>query len=151
MARRLTFEHRFRVNAPVERVAAFHSNSASMPAITPPPMVAIIHHAPKYLKSGDTMDFTLWAGPIPIRWVARIEDASPSGFTDRQVRGPFAEWSHRHTFERVDEGTTDVVDRVEAAYKRHPFWGLAGRLMWAGMPLLFAYRGWRTRRLLRKP
>ena len=151
MAERLKFEHRFTVNAPVKKVAAFHNDSASMAAITPPPMVAIIHHAPQNLKSGDRMDFTLWAGPLPIRWVAGIEDVSPAGFTDRQVRGPYETWVHRHAFERVDETTTDVVDRVEASFKRHPFWGLVGRLMWAGMPLLFAYRGWRTRALLRKP
>ncbi len=76
-------------------------------------MVAIIHHAPKSLKSGDRMDFTLWAGPLPIRWVAGIEDVSPAGFTDRQVRGPYETWVHRHVLERVDETTTDVVDRIE--------------------------------------
>lgn len=147
----MKFEHRFRVRAPVEKVAEFHSNSTSMAAITPPPMVAIVHSAPERLKSGDRMDFTLWAGPVPIRWVAAIEDASPAGFTDRQVRGPFASWVHRHSFERVDDRTTDVVDCVEASPKRHLFWGLVGRLMWAGMPILFAFRGRRTRALLEKP
>ena len=28
------------------------------------------------------------------------------------------------------------------------FWGLVGVLMWIGMPALFAYRGWKTRRML---
>ena len=83
------------------------------------------------------MDFTLWAGPVPLRWVACIEDASAAGFTDRQISGPFGSWVHRHGFERVDDATTDVVDRVEATYKRHPFWGLVGRAMWVGMPFLF--------------
>ena len=119
-----------------------------MPAITPPPMIVRVHAAPAVLAEGDTMDFTLWAGPIPVRWIARIEDASPEGFTDRQIRGPFAAWAHRHTFVRVDDRTTDVVDEVEAELKRHLFWGLAGALMWIGMPVLFAYRGWKTRRIL---
>ena len=51
----------------------------------------------------------------------------------------------------VDGRTTDVVDRVEATPKKHLFWGLVGRLMWAGMPILFAFRGRRTRALLEKP
>lgn len=144
----MRYTHTFRVNAPQSAVADFHSRSASMPAITPPPMIVRVHAAPPRLTTGDVMDFTLWAGPIPVRWVARIEDASVEGFTDRQVRGPFAAWAHRHRFVRVDDRTTDVVDEVEAQLKRHPFWGLVGALMWAGMPVLFAFRGRRTKRLL---
>ena len=52
--------------------------------------------------------------PVPLRWVARIEDASESGFTDRQVRGPFARWAHRHTFVRVTDDMTVVDDQIEA-------------------------------------
>lgn len=144
----MRFEHRFRVHAPVEQVTEFHSRAASMPAITPPPMLVRLHAAPAYLRSGDVLDFTLWAGPIPIRWVARIEDASPAGFTDRLVRGPFAAWVHRHSFIPVDAGTTEVVDSVQAAVRRHLWWGPIGWLMWLGMPLLFAFRARRTRRLL---
>lgn len=144
----MKFRHTFRVKAPQAAVADFHSRSASMPAITPPPMIVRVHAAPAQMRSGDQMDFTLWAGPLPLRWIASIEDASAAGFTDRQIRGPFAAWSHRHRFVPVDEQTTDVLDEVQAELKRHPFWWLAGALMWAGMPLLFAYRGWKTRKLL---
>ena len=144
----MRFAHRFRVNAPLAAVAEFHSRSASVPAITPPPMIVRVHVAPEEMTSGDEMDFTLWAGPIPVRWVARIEDASLNGFTDRQLRGPFAAWAHHHSVVRVNDRTTDVVDEVKAELKRHPFWGPAGALMWIGMPGLFAYRGWKTRRIL---
>ncbi len=144
----MKFKHTFRVNAPQAAVAEFHSRSASMGAITPPPMIVRVHRAPERLSHGDVMDFTLWAGPIPVRWIARIEDVSPEGFLDRQVQGPFASWAHRHRFVRVDDGTTDVVDEVEAELRRHPFWWAVGALMWAGMPVLFAYRGWKTRRML---
>lgn len=111
-------------------------------------MIVRVHRAPERLASGDEMHFTLWAGPVPLRWVAAIEDASPVGFTDRQLSGPFAAWQHRHSFLRISDSETDVVDEVEAELSRHLFWRLAGALMWAGMPVLFAYRGWRTRRLL---
>jgi ligand-binding SRPBCC domain-containing protein len=119
-----------------------------MPAITPPPMIVRVHTAPEQLTGGDEMDFTLWAGPIPIRWVARIEEASREGFIDRQLRGPFAAWAHHHRFMRVDDRTPDVVDEVEAELKRHRLWGFAGALMWIGMPALFTYRGWKTRQIL---
>lgn len=146
----MRFEHRFRVNAPLAAVAEFHSRAASMPAITPPPMVVKVHSAPERLGEGDVMDFTLWAEPVPLRWVARIEGASGAGFIDRQVRGPFASWVHRHEFATVDDAATEVIDRVEAELKRHAMWGPIGWLMWSGMPLLFAFRARQTKRLLER-
>ena len=144
----MKYHHRFQIAAPLARVAEFHRRSGSMAAITPPPLIVRVQRAPATLGSGDEMAFTLWAGPLPLRWVARIEEVSPEGFTDRQVQGPFAAWEHRHRFERISAAETAVVDEVTAELKRHLFWGLIGGLMWVGMPLLFAYRGWRTRRLL---
>jgi ligand-binding SRPBCC domain-containing protein len=83
-----------------------------------------------------------------VRWEARVEEVSPTGFLDRQVRGPFEAWAHRHSFVAVDEETTGIVDEVEAQLKWHALWGLVGLAMWLGLPLLFAYRGYKTRRLL---
>ena len=46
------------------------------------------------------------------------------------------------------QGCTEVLDEVEASLKPHGLWGLVGLAKWLGLPLLFAYRGWRTQRLL---
>ena len=94
------------------------------------------------------MDFTLWLGPLPLRWLARIENVSPNGFTDRQLRGPFAGWVHRHTFVSVDEQTTAVIDEITLCLRSHPLWWLVGIGMQNRFPVLFAYRGWKTRRML---
>jgi ligand-binding SRPBCC domain-containing protein len=145
---RMKYRHRFVVDAPLAAVADFHAQSASMGAITPPPIVVRVHNAPARLEEGDEMDFTMWLGPLPVRWLARIEDVSPTGFTDRQLRGPFQRWVHRHTFVPVDEANTAVVDEVDFSLRTHPWWGLIGLGMWLGLPLLFAYRGWKTRRLI---
>ncbi|MEZ4584038.1 MAG: hypothetical protein R3A10_20780 [Caldilineaceae bacterium] len=61
-----------------------------MGAITPPPVIVRVHRAPELLGEGDEMDFTMWLGPLPIRWLARIEQVTPVTFVDRQLRGPFA-------------------------------------------------------------
>ncbi len=122
-----------------------------MGAITPPPIRVQLHRAPPALLSGDDeMDFTLWFGPLPIHWVARIEDVSESGFTDRQLSGPFSKWVHRHSFVRIDDRTTEVIDHITLRLKPHPFWGLIGLGFWLGLPALFAYRAWKTSRLLGK-
>lgn len=146
----MKYHHTFRVRASLTTVSDFHAHSASMGAITPPPVIAQIHHAPERLQDGDEMDFTLWLGPLPLRWTARIENVGYNGFTDRQLCGPFRRWVHRHSFRPLDDSTTQVIDEVEAELSQHPFWALVGLGMWLNMPLLFAYRGWKTKRLLEK-
>jgi ligand-binding SRPBCC domain-containing protein len=121
-----------------------------MAAITPPPIVVRVHAAPPILRSGDRMDFTLWMGPLPLHWIAQFESASNAGFTDRQLRGPFQQWVHCHGFRAIGGDSTEVRDEVNARLRRHVVWGPVGLAMWAGMPLLFAYRGWKTRRLLQE-
>lgn len=144
----MIYRHRFRVSAPLEAVSAFHSRSAAMAAITPPPLIVQIHQAPRVLADGDEMAFSLWLGPLPLSWRARIEEMTPYGFVDRQVQGPMGLWQHRHTFVPIDDNTTEVVDEVELAVRPHPLWGPVGLGMALSLPLLFAYRAWRTRRLV---
>lgn len=146
----MKFRHTFRVRASAQAVADFHSRAAVLRQITPPPAIIRLHSAPARLGEGDEMDFTLWLGPVPVRWVARFEAVGPDGFTDRQVRGPFGEWTHRHTFLNVDGHTTEVVDEIQATLRAHLYHGLVGLGMWLSLPLLFAYRGWRTRHLLER-
>lgn len=144
----MKLEHRFRVRASQERVAHFHASAASLRAITPMPMT--VQQAPPVLGSGSEIRFTLWMGPLPLRWHARVDNASVEGFDDVQLSGPFEAWHHRHNFIRVDEATTEVYDVVEAALPRGLLRRAFAWLMWATMPLLFAYRGWRTRALLQR-
>lgn len=146
----MKYRHRFQVRAPLSAVADFHSQSDSMAAITPPLMPLQMEPAPPRLQAGDQMAFTLWLGPLPVRWRAFIGQVSPTGFSDHQLEGPFRYWVHRHTFVSLDEGTTKVVDEIQAGLRWHPLWGAVGLAMWLGLPLLFAYRGWKTRRLLER-
>ncbi|MBN1372781.1 MAG: hypothetical protein JW987_12645 [Anaerolineaceae bacterium] len=142
------FRHRFQVHAPLSKVAEFHSQSAGMAAITPPPLIVQLHHAPPTLQEGDTMDFSLKLGALGIRWLAQIEGVTSAGFTDRQLRGPFAEWVHQHKFSAVDENTTDVIDEINLRLSRDPIMFFLGLGMRLGLPFLFAFRAWKTRRLL---
>ena len=144
----MRYRHQFRVQAPLAAVAEFHTQSASMGAITPPPIILRVARAPALLRDGDEMAFTMWLGPVPLKWVAHIENVSAGGFSDRQVNGPFQEWTHRHTFAALGQTTTEVRDEVQARLRKHLLWGPLGLAMWLGLPLLFAYRARQTRRLL---
>lgn len=146
----MKYHHQFQVKAPLSEVAAFHEHPTSMGAITPPFIQVKVHHAPADISAGGEMDFTLWFGFLPVRWVVNIEDVSESGFTDRQQGGPFSNWVHRHSFVQVDDHTTEVIDQISFQLKPHLLWGLVGLGFMLGLPLLFAYRAWKTRGMLRK-
>jgi ligand-binding SRPBCC domain-containing protein len=144
----MKYQHRFRVNAPLEKVVDFHSRAGSMVAITPPPIRVTLDRSPETLAEGDEMEFTMQIGPLPIHWVARIEGVSSTGFKDRQLRGPFAEWTHSHTFVFVDDHTTDVIDEINLRLSNRLVWWVIGLAMRIGLPILFSYRAKKTRKLL---
>ena len=135
----------FDVDAPFDVVRRFHGSTDAIPWLTPPPMVARVHQGGP-VENGMVADFTLWLGPLPLRWKARHRDVDERSFVDEQAAGPFAEWAHTHELEPMDDGRTRVRDRVE--YRHHS--GLAGvftRLLMGGPALrvLFAYRCLMTR------
>jgi len=147
----MRFEHRFTVRASQEAVARFHASAQVLRAITPPPAILRIRHAPEPLGEGDHVIFTMWLGPIPIRWDSLIHDVSVAGFADKQVEGVFGSWVHRHHFVKVDGSTTEVYDVVEATLKQHILHWPLGLLLWLSNPLLFRYRARCTKRLLETP
>ncbi len=141
----------FRVDFPQPEVLELHRHHSALEGITPPPILMRMQEAPDRLTDGDMMKFTTWLGPLPLRWHSRIEDVNDTGFTDRQITGPFTKWVHRHDFLPYGEDQTEVRDHIEYAIRPHPIWGPIGLGMALGLPLLFAFRAWKTRRLLELP
>lgn len=136
------FKHCTRVYAPIERVAEFHRSTAALKILTPPPIFVQLHHV-EPLSDNSVADFTLWLGPIPVRWIARHSNVDPlSGFVDTQVKGPFHSWEHRHKFVAIDDHITDVIDQIQAEPNTWLSW-----IMWLNLRFLFLYRGWQIRRI----
>lgn len=143
-----SYTHRFQVRAPIERVAEFHRDTKALKQLTPPPLIVQFNEL-QPLSEGSVADFTMWFGPLPIHWIAVHSDVEISkGFTDTQVAGPFDQWVHRHSFDSLDEHLTEVSDHIQARLGTGLFRGLVSRFMWLNLPILFAYRAWRTKRVL---
>ncbi|MBK8985730.1 MAG: hypothetical protein IPM39_06555 [Chloroflexi bacterium] len=139
------FDYAFMVNAPLTAVSAFHHNTHVLKTLTPPPIFAQIHHFDP-LADGAIAEFTLWFGPLPVRWKAIHSQVSENGFTDTQVSGPLQSWRHTHTFAAVTPTTTRVHEHIEYSHfdgRR----GLLSRLLFAkpGLFLLFTARQLITR------
>ena len=57
-------------------------------------------------KNGALIDYRLRVHGLPLRWRTRINLwQPPHRFVDEQIRGPYQQWIHEHTFEARDGGT----------------------------------------------
>lgn len=141
-----TFDHSFIVDAPPAAVADFHHDTSVLKKLTPFPMVVQIHDF-EPLGEGSTADFTLWAGPIPMRWRAIHTDVGPTGFTDTQLSGPLKSWRHTHRFVDLGDGRTRVDDHIDYEHDGGAR-GVFSRMMFspASLKALFTARSLLTRR-----
>lgn len=144
------FDYAFTVAAPLASVRDFHRDTSALKRLTPPPTFVRLHTI-EPLAEGSVSTFTLWVGPLPLRWTAVHRGVSDQGFTDVQRSGPAAKWEHTHTFVPLAEGLTEIREHIEFEHKPGA-WGLVTRLLLSkpNLLLMFAYRKWVTRWHLRR-
>jgi len=98
---------------PPEELFPFFADAANLDAITPPWLhFNILTLPPVVMREGALIDYRLRVRGIPLRWRTRINVwQPPHRFVDEQIRGPYRQWIHEHTFEGRDGGTLarDVV------------------------------------------
>jgi len=142
------FDYSFTVDAPVEAVRDFHRDTSALKRLTPPPTIVQIHSV-EPMAEGSVSEFTLWVGPLPLRWRAVHRNVTDFGFTDLQESGPAAKWEHTHSFHSLPEGRIEIREHIEYEHRSGP-WGVVTRLLfsWPNLWLMFGYRCWVTRRAL---
>jgi ligand-binding SRPBCC domain-containing protein len=85
----------------------FFADAANLDVLTPPWLnFHIVTPRPIVMKPGALIDYKLRVHGLPIRWCTRINLwQPPHRFVDEQLRGPYRQWLHTHTFEACDGGT----------------------------------------------
>jgi len=116
---------------PLERAFEFFSRAENLEAITPPLLrFRITTPDPVEMGVGTLIRYRLRLHGIPVSWLTRIEEWDPpSGFVDRQLRGPYALWHHTHRFEAIDANRTLMTDHVRYGHRFGPLGSLAERLV----------------------
>lgn len=98
---------------PPEELFRFFADAGNLDAITPPWLhFAIVTPRPIEMRPGTSIDYRLRVHGLPLRWRTLIREwQPPHRFVDEQLRGPYRQWIHEHTFEARDGGTLarDVV------------------------------------------
>jgi ligand-binding SRPBCC domain-containing protein len=134
-----------RVARPREEVFAFFSHPANLGRITPPELnFRIVTPPPIELRAGAVIDYRLGLFGVRFSWRTKITRWNPPfDFVDTQLRGPYAQWIHRHAFHDDGDGTV-ITDEVRY---RLPV-PLVGALAWPIVRLQLArIFGYRQRRI----
>lgn len=99
-----------------EEVFSYFSDAHNLPEITPPWLhFEMLTPYPIEMEVGTLIDYQLKLRGIPVRWQSEITEWEPPHFfADKQRRGPYRCWIHKHTFVETDGGTL-VGDDVEYA------------------------------------
>lgn len=144
------FRHSTDIQAPVERVFAFHMDPTNLVRVSPPgSQTHLVSVSPLPLRVGTRVTIRGMQMGMTVTLEAEITALEENRmFEDHQVRGPFKSWRHRHLFEPISGGTR-LTDEIEFEMPG----GLAGRLVGMGVVMgqlekAFAHRHEATKRLL---
>jgi ligand-binding SRPBCC domain-containing protein len=124
----VTFTATVVIDAPVERVFAFHERDDALDLLLPKfPPSRVVRRAGG-LQPGAVVELQI--GPVAWHAVHTAYERNRL-FVDEQARGPFRRWVHRHEFEDLG-GRTRLTDRVECEFAggRMTAWAVRLSLHW---------------------
>lgn len=124
-----------------EAVFAWHERPGAFQRLTPPGTATVIQPPDRGLTDGSRSILSLAFLPPPTdKFVAEHFDYRPGeSFSDRQVRGPFRAWMHRHEFSDL-EGATRVRDDLTYELPASRVSGALASRVADMVGRLFAYR-----------
>lgn len=116
----------YRSHLPVSAsdVLAWHSRDGAFERLTPPWTDVAVLAAHGTTAPGDTKTLRIAAGPFHRDWsLVHAANEHHPGFVDRQVAGPFKQWTHEHSFIDDSDGGSWLVDTITYS----PPFGMVGR------------------------
>ena len=137
---------------PLQEVFDFFADVTNLQRITPPELnFSIVTPLPLLMQAGTIIDFRLSLLGVPFGWQTEISAWEPPHmFVDRQIKGPYAEWIHKHTFSSAEDGRTVMEDDVTYSLPSLPLGELAQPLVRKQLERIFTYRRETILKLLKK-
>jgi len=130
------------IDRPREEVFAFFADALNLERITPPELrFHIVTPQPIEIAQGSLIDYELRMRGIPVRWRTEIAVWNPPfEFVDQQLKGPYSQWIHRHTFTEIEPTKTLIEDEVRYRLPLGPFRDLGHFFVKRELKYIFNYR-----------
>ncbi|MEP6946801.1 MAG: SRPBCC family protein [Acidobacteriota bacterium] len=130
------------LDRPVEEVFEFFADAGNLESITPPALkFRIITDLPIQIKKGALIDYSLRMRGFPINWRTEISMWDPPNeFVDQQIRGPYRQWIHRHTFTPLGLDKTLMEDEVRYRLPIEPFGDIVHFIVRRELDQIFDFR-----------
>jgi ligand-binding SRPBCC domain-containing protein len=127
---------------PREEVFAFFSDAKNLELITPAHLnFKITSPQPIELRNGALIDYQLSLHGLPMSWRTEITTWDPPyRFVDTQLKGPYSQWVHTHTFTEIDANTTLIEDEVKYRLPLEPLGDLFHFIVEGELKKIFDYR-----------
>jgi len=132
------------VAAPRDEVFAFFADAANLEQLTPPELgFEILTPQPIAMHPGTRIAYKITLHRVPMTWHTLIEAFSPNErFVDVQLKGPYKQWHHTHTFADAPGGGTRLGDHVRYELPFGPLGAVAHALfVKRQLRRIFDYRG----------
>lgn len=137
-----TFVRRVRIEAPTQKVFAWHAQPGALERLTPPWEPIEILEPASGIQDGAHGAFRVRMGPLSVRWEFEHRGyVEGREFQDFQRSGPFRRWEHTHRFIPDGAKACWVEDRIEYELPMGALGSLlAGWFVKRKLEKLFAYR-----------
>lgn len=151
MSGRERYERRSPMPVDAAALGAWHFRAGAIHRLIPPWERIEVRREAAPLVDGARAEIVIRKGPIATTLVAVHEEVDPPRqFVDRQERGPFGSWRHRHRFIEGEGGGSVLEDSIAYDLPFGPLGALIRGPFHAELDRQFAFRHARTRADLRR-
>lgn len=130
------------IDLPLDETFQFFADAENLEKITPPELnFKIVTERPIEIREGTLIDYNLKLRGIAINWRTEISLWDPPfAFVDQALKSPYSQWIHLHEFRQLENGKTEMTDRVKYRLPLEPLGDLMHWYVRRELDYIFDFR-----------